>query len=714
MPDGKHHPFAQTMLKHFEKLCTPLRAIDKYPKLEDQKRRFTDLGWTTATAWNLWTLWEDSNFLASDPRAALNSVEPFDEWEELALFASHYFLLVASKPGVDIGMPYTSSHGGERESLSLTALPERNLDVLECDYPRDQGRKRFGALVEIDSDSIALHGGETTRGRVSTCDVYSTIDRTIAMKRCPPQTAYTCHTITKLDMASSILVGGRTSPDKANSECWLVNNGSWTRTDELRPGRYRHCAASIQSNGSDDTDARALIFGGKTSSGAVLGDWMVWHRRSGWRMLEVIGQGPAPRFGAAMAVSHQFSTVGLLLGGMTEDGAVIVDLWEWRVDPDFTKISFRDVRSLLEPATLQRCARFGANLVSSAQGFYLIGGIVAGQLLQREDEVLIIRQDWSVERVQQTVVENRPLLIGAGTASVGNGDLIVVGGGAVCFSFGSFWNKSSYTLHDPSMGQVTPWKLQNAEIQYTATVSAQRRKDDSEEIRNGMKPATGKVKRIRIKTEEDFQSIVERGQPAVIEGLSLGPCTELWTMDYLKSRIGADCSVSPKGEFLPTHFVNSDFLQGRSSRFSQEADGFREQKLRLCHDDLRRFSRRDSKRRNALSPSSVYHKAFGAAHPVAIRLSRNRRRFQTARNSVPGRNDGAQLSAKDLRAGEDVAPLRRPFERTVPDPRTEASGAVPSIRRHRPWIRTGRVEFKLRRIRRRRVAICGVRQRPPW
>src|SRR5271156_5877915 len=95
LPDGRDHPFAETMLHHFEKLNTPLRSIHAYSGAHDQTQRFFAAGYTTVRVQSLWELWSDPDFLSPSQRLALDKVEPFDEWEELALFASHYFLLTA-------------------------------------------------------------------------------------------------------------------------------------------------------------------------------------------------------------------------------------------------------------------------------------------------------------------------------------------------------------------------------------------------------------------------------------------------------------------------------------------------------------------------------------------------------------------------------------------------------------------------------------------
>ena len=96
LPEGPEHPFALKMIEHFEKLRTPLRCLVKYSKLQDQQRRFLRYEWSSVNVKSLWDCWLDPSIISITQRQALDQAEPFDEWEEFILFASHYFLLVAS------------------------------------------------------------------------------------------------------------------------------------------------------------------------------------------------------------------------------------------------------------------------------------------------------------------------------------------------------------------------------------------------------------------------------------------------------------------------------------------------------------------------------------------------------------------------------------------------------------------------------------------
>lgn len=81
LPDSATHPFAQTMVAHFQKLSTPIKSVSTYLTVHQQHTRFRDRGWSTVRAQSLWSAWSDESFLTADDRRALNGLEPFDEWE---------------------------------------------------------------------------------------------------------------------------------------------------------------------------------------------------------------------------------------------------------------------------------------------------------------------------------------------------------------------------------------------------------------------------------------------------------------------------------------------------------------------------------------------------------------------------------------------------------------------------------------------------------
>lgn len=81
LPDGACHPFAHTMLAHFQKLSTPIKSVTTYSTEHQQYTRFACRGWSSVRTQSLWSAWRDDFFLTAGERQTLNEIEPFDEWE---------------------------------------------------------------------------------------------------------------------------------------------------------------------------------------------------------------------------------------------------------------------------------------------------------------------------------------------------------------------------------------------------------------------------------------------------------------------------------------------------------------------------------------------------------------------------------------------------------------------------------------------------------
>lgn len=345
MPDGADHPFARTMMAHFKKLQTPLGAVENYPTTTAQHQRFDVLGWNNISARNLWELWSSPDFLSSGDRSALDSIEPFDEWEEFALFGCHYILLTAdNKPG----FPQTKT----TEPPSPISQP-LCAETLYSENPGTHGCRRFAAGLPIRSphntgDTIGNFGGMGVNTRLASFDVYSTSETSnhpfnfVASNT--PSTRM-CHTITDLGDAGALLVGGRTSPDNSVADCWVYHRWPqvWERVEDMPQPRYRHSAVKL-SHGS------VLVSPGRRDSRKIEGDFLIWNRQFGWKKCAWgVGEKPRTTYGSTFTVftnldGSQESVLGcgLVAGGMSEDGVVQEEIWEWKLQhSSFDQVSVR-------------------------------------------------------------------------------------------------------------------------------------------------------------------------------------------------------------------------------------------------------------------------------------------------------------------------------------------------------------------------------------
>ncbi|KAJ9644580.1 tRNA methyltransferase ppm2 [Coniosporium tulheliwenetii] len=598
LPDGPDHPFAQTMIKHFDKLRTPLRIIHSYENLSDQRHRFMSAGWPQVDISSLWDFWHNDHCIPPELRRSLDSCEPFDEWEEFALFGGHYFLLIAGKEG-HVRPPFEGFTDSRercvqtRSSATVASAPSDGQS--RSDYTAHSAdsddRRRYAAAFNLNGTAVALHGGLGAQARVNTCQVYPRNESLLENVGGPPlPESLMCHTITNLNDDECLMVGGRTSPSHASSRCWFRGQGQWKEVQPLLPGRFRHCAVKVHVNAPEGPVAGVLVYGGRSSTGEVLQDSNLWTPTSGWKKVPVHPDNIPARFGASLATTNDGLTEGILFGGLSAGGEYVTDCWTWRLHvEEFPMVSCVKVSGPI-PNTL---CRFGASLVHSRWGPLLIGGVSQSGCLKKKDEVAVIDVNIEESRIEARSLDiipsdsSRPLLVGSSAATLANSDVIVAGGGAVCFSFGSLWNtgyfrltrrdghteplreaqelqeplslpysepsghtnQSQHSIERNKSGAGSPVEttnpVWNSLHDGTATKSTDDPVDDvSEQPREStILPQVAAVPRIHVITERDFDSLLNSRQPAVIEGLDIGSCTSLWTLDGLKDRIGADRPV---------------------------------------------------------------------------------------------------------------------------------------------------------------------------
>ena len=329
------------MMTHFAKLQTPLGAVQTYPTTNTQEHRFRNLGWPAASAVNLWQLWSSPDFLSPNDRKALDTVEPFDEWEEFALFGCHYVLLVADN------MQHLSQFNAVQSLSSGSRCSQDDSmpsDVEYLENPKSRGLRRFAAALSIRvpgclGDGIGNFAGMGASSRMASYDVYTSSQaehqsKTTHQSGSAPSSRM-CHTITDMGDLGSLLVGGRTSPDSALADCWVFHKflNVWERVDDLPTLRYRHSALHLGQG-------RVLVSPGRHSSRELDSDFLVWTRQFGWSICTRCGDiFPPIAYGAVFTIfDDQESTnirQGLLAGGLLEDGTVNEDVWEWYLH-DFT------------------------------------------------------------------------------------------------------------------------------------------------------------------------------------------------------------------------------------------------------------------------------------------------------------------------------------------------------------------------------------------
>jgi tRNA wybutosine-synthesizing protein 4 len=127
-----------------------------------------------------------------------------------------------------------------------------------------------------------------------------------------------------------------------------------------------------------------------------------------------------------------------------------------------------------------------------------------------------------------------------GVVAASQDGVIIVGGGAVCFSMGSFWNKGYFTVTNAGMQGEKLWRKALPQVNGAAQAKPPddvSRKEQPAKAGRPSKVRTAEVPRIHLQSAENFAQLVASSKPVIIENVDMGPCTDLWTLDYLKEKI---------------------------------------------------------------------------------------------------------------------------------------------------------------------------------
>ena len=546
--------------------------VHQYPTTRFQQQRFLNLGWYCARGRTLWDLWSDNNFLNTWQRASLNTIEPFDEWEEFALFASHYFLLVATKYPSSTKSPlglewylkvgqHSSSEDVENYATSHNSQDCSNqLGLWHSD--KTPVRRRFGALLQRADETLELHGGFGLQTRATDSQLFTSghfpLPRSPHKPLPSDMKSRVCHSITRLHTSAhlNLLVGGRASPSEAFSDCWIQrDDGVWRKELSLPKPLYRHSAVSVRlSDFTDDSNTAILIYGGRSTDGKVMNDWYLGlfpraadgHRGIiQWSHLACEGTTLRPRFGASLMTTSELE--GILLGGMSEDGTVLNEMYHWALQKVGTTyvMHVKDRSHILMGSDHIAC-RVGATVTSDdGLRWMMAGGITDDGIIP--DRLQILHLDFTTSQmdialqwqpIDYTPSSNadRPLFLGHQAVATSEG-VVIVGGGANCFSFGTCWSSGLWLL-SRDREKIDEWcEVVKEESSETGSIIQRAI------VLPASPNASKSVPTVKVACESDFQDIVRAAIPVIIEGLALGSCSAKWTLPYLKEAMGPNRQV---------------------------------------------------------------------------------------------------------------------------------------------------------------------------
>ncbi|XP_027564729.1 tRNA wybutosine-synthesizing protein 4 isoform X2 [Neopelma chrysocephalum] len=306
-------PFGRVMQQHFSQLNSALHSLAQYPDCEAQQRRFLGRGWTECSVMDMNEFF--TCCIPEEEQQRVQALEPFDEYEEWHLKCSHYFVLTASKgmepswtpllPSVTV--PHRAAPVGMAGSVPaavcarLSGIP---------------GLRRYGhRSVLIKPDVILTTGGfgeeDGQHCRLRNFHVLSKHagcwKAGCVTKKHPDKRwgGRLYHTVSCLSDTLALVVGGRMSPSSAGlGMLWLKFPETYNASApddiavepvNLQPAaepatlRWRHSTTEVTFKG----EQYLFVYGGHSALEPVLGDWYFLHTRE-LSSTVIAVEGPVP------------------------------------------------------------------------------------------------------------------------------------------------------------------------------------------------------------------------------------------------------------------------------------------------------------------------------------------------------------------------------------------------------------------------------------
>ncbi|XP_022536214.2 tRNA wybutosine-synthesizing protein 4 [Astyanax mexicanus] len=445
-------PFGRVMQNHFLKLNSKIHALCQYPDTSAQTKRFLQQGWEKCTCLDMNQFY--FSLLSQDEQERVENMEPFDEFEEWHQKCSHYFILSASKgsltssallePPKESPVPWMVP---KLEDFSIEALPLAGAPCVEA----------VGMASSVLEPGLLLlsggfgRGGRDTAAMVLIREQTEWTRATVELEGDKGVRLY--HTLTSVPGWGAVVTGGRTSPlnpidsvlkvthhlsDQPDSRTVLLSVEKMVCTGQAPKPRWRHTATLLNHKGKN----YLFVFGGRTEKEPVLGDaHFLCLEDQHWTDARVPLEGcfPEPRHSHS-ACAYRGGVV--IFGGLGRGGVPLGDVM-WLNDSP-TGFVWKKVQ--LRPALVPRYSHsahvIGENLV-----------VVGGVWLQADGvpgvAVINLTTGSNIEVTIDTSSVPWPLMLHSFCSELLDSDrteVVLIGGGGNCFSFGTHLNIHPVTL----------------------------------------------------------------------------------------------------------------------------------------------------------------------------------------------------------------------------------------------------------------------------
>ncbi|KAM7407026.1 hypothetical protein PAMA_002980 [Pampus argenteus] len=448
-------PFGRIMQDHFLKLNSTLHALQQYPDTAAQTRRFLDLGWEQCVCLDMNDFY--LKLVAEEERCRVESLEPFDEYEEWHQKCSHYFILTASQGSLTAQALLTHPPASPVSFISPSRCP-----IALCVRTVPVCMEGLGmASTSVNTGQVLLTGGSSRVGRGAEARVLLRGLEGWRSVRVDPSVdlgVRLYHTATSVPGGGTTVVyGGRSSPlnpvrglfkvtihpcspagplDSEDQDAVKLCEEQIVCTGDPPPPRWRHTATTVCHKGKNFL----FVFGGKNASEAVLGDGcFLCLEQQHWTEIQVEGTAPEARHSHS-ACSYQGGAV--VFGGLGKRGAPLGDTVVLRP----IERGFCWERLQVEPPPFPRYSH-SAHVIGDK--LVVVGGVWLHSDGVPGVAVIHLTTGSSVEFSLETTSVPWPLMLHSFCSELTDPktpELLLIGGGGNCFSFGTHFNPQPVTV----------------------------------------------------------------------------------------------------------------------------------------------------------------------------------------------------------------------------------------------------------------------------
>ncbi|XP_059199036.1 tRNA wybutosine-synthesizing protein 4 [Centropristis striata] len=456
-----HDPFGWIMQHHFVKLNSTLHALQQYPDTAAQRLRFLHKGWQQCVCLDMNDFY--LQLLPEEERRRVESLEPFDEYEEWHQKCSHYFILTASR-------------GSLMAQALLTHAPVSPVPLVGPSWsPAALSVQTVPACLEglgmastpVSPGQVLLTGGCSKGGRGAESRILIRGQegwRSVSVETPTELGVRLYHTASSLPGGGVLVYGGRSSPLNPIRSLYRVTLGSggppgpldseegdteklsveqMVCTGDPPPLRWRHTATAVKHKGKDFL----FVFGGKNESEAALGGgYFLCLEQQRWTQIPVEGATPEPRH-TSSACPYRGGVV--VFGGLDRWGVPLGDTVVLRP----TDGGFCWERIELQPPPVPRYSH-SAHVIG--EKLVVVGGVWLHSDGVPGVVIIDLSTCSSVEFRLDTTSVPWPLMLHSFCSELSDPEeeeLLLIGGGGNCFSFGTHFNLQPVTVDlRPALG----------------------------------------------------------------------------------------------------------------------------------------------------------------------------------------------------------------------------------------------------------------------